>query len=240
MSTPAPVAEPTGERLVLTAHVGDNDVVVAEAARLYLRPTDLVLDATWGAGVFWKSVLPLPHLVRADLDPKRCPDVVADYRRPPWPGETFDAYVLDPPYKFGTSRNMTEGHDRYSNNLRTERGWKAVKAMYGLAMSWAWLSLKPKGILMVKGIDQVEGGRTHPFLHYPALLPGAPVLDPLSLLPIPGARWELHDIFVLVQEDDPTMRHDPREVDQQHARKNHSYLVVLGKVGRVDARLRLL
>jgi hypothetical protein len=235
-----PAADVPVVKPVFTAHVGDNDVLVAEAARLWLTPTDLVLDATWGTGVFWRLVDPMPHVIRADLDPKRARDVRADYRRPPWAPESFNAYFLDMPYKFGTTRDMIDGHDRYGNNLRTERGAASVKALYGRAMAWAWLALKPKGRLFLKGCDQVESARTHPFLHYPALLPGAPVIDPRNDQSIPGARWELHDVFVLIQEDDPNLRHDPREVPQQHARKNHSYLAVLGKVGRMDQRLRLL
>lgn len=195
---------------VLSARVGENSSSFAELARLYVRPTDRVLDCTYGFGRFWKEVSPLPRLVRSDV--LAVGDVVADYRSLPFAASSFDVAVLDPPYKFGTSAAMTEAHDGYGNNQRAERGVKAVNAMYEVAMAECWRVLVTGGVLIVKGMDGVESGRTNWFLHSPALLP--------------SEDWEPLDLFVVVRKGRPAMRHQDR---QFHARKNHSYFVVLRK-----------
>lgn len=206
---------------VLSARVGDNAASFADVARLYLDPTDLVLDTTYGFGRFWRHVDPFPRrVVRMDLYATW--DVVADYRCLPFAAETFDAVVYDPPYKNGTSHDMNEDQDGYANNLRPERGVHAVNAMYEASIAEAWRVLRPVGVLICKGMDQVESGRTHLFMHSPAMLP-----SPL---------WEVEDVFVVVRKGKPAMRHPY----QRHARKAHSYFAVMRKCGQAKAQGALL
>lgn len=205
---------------ILSARVGDNAASFADVARLYLKASDLVLDTTYGYGRFWRQVDPLPRRV-VRMDRFATWDIVADYRCLPFAAETFNAVVYDPPYKNGTSHDMNEDQDGYANNLRPERGVKAVNAMYEVSVSEAWRVLKPGGVLICKGMDQVESARTNWFLHSPAMLP--------------SERWEPLDLFVVVRRGRPTMRH-PYQI---HARKAHSYFVVLRKQGS-DAQDGLL
>jgi SAM-dependent methyltransferase len=205
---------------VLSARVGDNAASFTDVAQLYLKASDLVLDTTYGFGRFWQEVDPMPRVVR--MDRHATWDVVADYARLPFGPERFDAVVYDPPYKNGTSHDMNAEHDGYANNSRPERGVKAVNTMYETSVAEAWRVLRPGGVLICKGMDQVESGRTNWFLHSPAMLP--------------SARWEPLDLFVVVRKGRPAMRH-PYQI---HARKSHSYFVVLRKVAAANERTERL
>lgn len=219
MSDPAPILK---RPPVLTGHLGDSDVSFRAIAKLYIRPTDLVVDLTYGYGRFWRRVEAMPRVVRMDLDwrhPHKRMDVVANFREPlPFRAGVANVVVYDPDFKFGSRHDMNDDQDGYGNNGRPveERGRVAVWRRYGITLEERMYPLlKPGGLAILKGQDGVEGGRNHLFLHMPALLP----------TPDWRERWELLDVFVSVRKTDPRMRHSY----QFHARKNHSYFVVLRK-----------
>jgi hypothetical protein len=45
--------------------------------------------------------------------------------------------------------------------------------------------------------------------------------------------FKKEDLFVLVQDHQPTMRHKPEQ--QKHARRNHSYFLVFRRFNRAKA-----
>ena len=193
---------------ILTATVGTNADLFPSALALYSKPGDRILDMTWGLGVFWRNVQQADYdLVRNDIDPGRG-DVHHDFRKTPF-GEEFDAVVFDPPYASrSTNKNGAIG-GRYNNS---EHGLATVKDMldfYYAGICEAQRILKPAGILYLKCMDEVASGkqeRNHIAIWKSAL----------------GAGFTDEDLFVLVQNGTPTMRH-PYQI---HARKNNSFLWV--------------
>jgi hypothetical protein len=205
---------------VVTSAVGDNSDLFPKVAKLYIPKKSRVLDTTWGNGVFWKKMdLKEFDVYQNDLDPERG-KYHYDFRSLPeaWDG-IFDAVIIDPPYLYtGGFKTLKTSIDKgYNNKARNEMGIHGVDAvdkLYYDGMKESYRLLKPKGILIVKCQDQVMSGKQvwgHvTYMNYAEKI-----------------GFENEDLFVLVQKNQPTMRHKPEQ--QKHARRNHSYFLVFRK-----------
>ena len=145
MSIPAAFAWPTNAHLI-------EDV----AALGYLRKEWKVLDPTYGEGVFWKRWRPL-DLFCCDLDPAKSPDYPSgcDFRNLPFPEGSFEAVVLDPPYKLnGTSHEA--GDARYGVHVKAS--WQDRHRLVRDGITDCARVLKPGGYLLLKCQDQVCSG----------------------------------------------------------------------------------
>lgn len=204
---------------VLTAVVGDNGDLFSKTFSLYVPDGSAVMDMTWGLGVFWKKIEQSKYrLIRNDIDPERG-DIHQDFRCTGFQANEFYAIVLDPPY---ASRGGVRGLkssiiDRgYNNRAKAFElgiiGNEKTMQFYKDGMKEAYRILHSKGVLFVKCMDEIMGGkqcRNHITIWKYALELG--FID--------------EDLFVLVQKSAPTMRHDY----QLHARKNNSFLWVFRK-----------
>jgi hypothetical protein len=109
-------------------------------------------------------------------------------------------------------------HDAYSNLADSKGGPKwhaAVLALYVAAMREARRVLRPRGVLIVKCQDEVSAGRQH-LTHIEIVNAGA------------GMGYYTKDLFVVIRTNRPGVT---TMVKQRHARKNHSYFLVLVKDG---------
>jgi DNA modification methylase len=134
--------------------------------------------------------------------------------------EQFDAVVLDPPYLLtGGFKTLKDSIDRgYGNRERASRGIKGVVGvvqMYAKGALEAHRVLKPKGIFIVKTMDQIESGKQQWL--------SIRLITLFDLLGFDSVDW-----FVITMPGMPTMRHDK----QDHARRNHSYFLVFRKRGK--------
>jgi hypothetical protein len=203
---------------VLTAKQGGNADLFPDILRLYVEDGGEVLDATYGRGVFWRSVPEDKYRVtKNDLYPGRG-ETHYDFQDLPeeWTGK-FDCVVLDPPYLYtGGFRTLKDSIDRgYKNKERSESGIHGVPMvhqMYAMGMIEAYRVLKAGGVFIVKCMDQVMSGR-QTWMHS----------EMFRLGEILG--FKVVDLFVLMINGAPTMRHET----QVHARRNHSYFLVLNK-----------
>jgi len=208
--------------VVPSAHLGGNAELFAQAMALHVPPGAVVADVTYGGGVFWQQVPEGRYrLLATDLA-----DGV-DCRALPYAAASLDALVLDPPYLEGLLRGKAEtrggqgshGAFRafYSNGdeAAPARRWhNAVLDLYLAAGAEARRVLRDHGLLLVKCQDEVSANRQE--------------LTHVQLL---NAYAEMgfyaRDLFVLVR---PNKAGLARLLRQVHARKNHSYLLVLQKV----------
>lgn len=205
--------------LVLSARVGSNACVFADLLRLHVPEGSLVADVTYGKGVFWREVPDGAYRVAAsDLQSG------VDCTRLPYADKTFDALVLDPPYMEGLFRPVRAQlagsgthapfRARYScGAVAPGRGPKyheAVLDLYYRAGAEAYRVLRPRGVFVVKCQDEVSAGRQR--------------LTHVELLNHYADRFHAKDLFVVVRAQRPGVSRIKRQL---HARKNHSYFLVL-------------
>lgn len=220
-----------------------NAELVRDCVRLgYLTRSMHTLDPTYGRGGMWKLWRP-DHLVACDADPTRSPiGFPVDFTDLPWPA-TFDAVLLDPPYKLNGSGGSHESDARYGV---AERGvsWQARHALISAGIVEAARVLVLGGILLVKCQDQVCGGavrwQTDEFTAA-ARAAGCVKLDALHLVghrPQPewqtcrrctGTGLEKLRIWPICQSCHGAGRFRPV---QQHAARNYSTLLVCRKERR--------
>jgi len=203
---------------VLTAKQGTNADLFPDILRLYIADGSDILDLTYGRGVFWRNIPDDRYVVtKNDIEDGRG-STSYDFRELPaaW-NESFDAVILDPPYLYtGGFATLRDSIDRgYRNRERARSGIHGVAAvhqMYAQAYIEAYRVLKRGGFLIVKCMDQVMSGK-QTWMH----------TELFRLGEILG--FKVKDLFVMVANSTPTMRH----TIQKHARRNHSYFLVLTK-----------
>jgi hypothetical protein len=206
-------------QLVFTAYQGTNEDVFPHVISLYAPPGSTVADVTYGKGVFWKKVPEGAYrLLATDLKNG------VDCRNLPYGDASIDCVVFDPPYMHtpgGTAHvNHQNYEDYYRNNLCENGSGKkyheAVLELYFKAADEAHRVLRNEGIYIVKCGDEVCANQqrlTH--------------LELINELTQKG--FMIEDLFVLLRNNRPGVS---RVIRQVHARKNHSYFLVLRKSKR--------
>jgi len=202
--------------LVLSASLDGNDAIFPKILELYVRPGSVVADITYGKGVFWRNVRPGAYRLKAtDIQ-----DGV-DCRRLPYKNGELDCVVFDPPYMHtpgGTAHSTHtpfEAHYRnnVSGNQTISKYHEAVLDLYRDGGSEAYRALKKKGVFIVKCQDEVCANRQR-FTHIELMR----IYEEMGFI--------AEDLFVVVRSNRPGVS---RMVRQVHARKNHSYFLVLWK-----------
>lgn len=149
-----------------------NAELIADVAALgYLDARQVVIDATYGFGVWWKKWCP-SELIKHDLRHDH-----VDSRKLPEPDDFADALALDLPYVATGSRTKTtikEFYDRYGLT-EAPRTPAQVQALINDSMAEAGRVLKPyrkgtatrptQGILLVKCMSYTSGGKLWPGTH---------------------------------------------------------------------------
>jgi tRNA G10 N-methylase Trm11 len=212
---------PTSD-LILSARVGANAATFRDVLALHVPEGSVVADVTYGRGAFWTDVPEgsykvLPSDIQDGID---CRDL-------PYEDTSLDAVVLDPPYMEGLFRAQGSSlagsgthaafRSHYSDGQATTSGPKyheAVLALYREAADEAWRCLRDKGVLIVKCQDEVSANKQR--------------LTHVELITGWESRFYCKDLFVVVRKNRPGVS---RLIKQVHARKNHSYFLVLIKRG---------
>lgn len=207
--------------VTLSAHVGGNAGVFAQAMSLHVPEGATVADVTWGKGVFWQKVREGAYDVRAtDIS------MGVDCRELPYLDGEIDCVVLDPPYMEGFFRNdgsqkagggsYSAFREHYSNgHEKPERAkWHdAVTELYREAGREAYRVIRRNGVLIVKCQDEVSANRQR--------LTHVEIINDYESL-----GFYAKDLFVVVRPSKPSVA---RLKKQAHARKNHSYFLVFVK-----------
>lgn len=195
-----------------------NGALIAEAARLWIRPDDTVLDVTYGQGKFWTEYRP-ESLLTHDL---YTVDGV-DFRDLPEPDSSVDVVVYDPPYVSPGGRatsTIQEMFERYGMkdapknpeelNKLIVAGLKEVcrvvrRCLFVKTMDYVWGGKLRLGHHLVvsevlaAGLDQVDE-----FIHYSGTGPQ------------PGGRRQVHSrrahtFLCVFEKPPPSKRSRPRQ-----------------------------
>jgi hypothetical protein len=209
--------------LVLSSHLGDNAPVFRDILKLFVPEGSSVADVTWGKGAFWK-------LIPEDAYKTFFSDLKTgvDCTNLPYEDGSMDAVVLDPPYMEGLFRanvaNMAGGgshaafRDHYSDGKATEhvegapKYHDAVLDLYYKAGEEAKRVLRNYGVFIVKCQDEVSANTQR--------------LTHVELINKWAEDFYCKDLFVVTRPNKPGI---VRLLKQEHARKNHSYFLVLVK-----------
>ena len=153
-----------------------------------------VLDVTYGNGVFWQRWKPA-ELVACDINAEKSPlGRSVDFRNlEDFEIGSFDAVVLDPPYKLNGTPSAPD--ERYGADVRATREERLQLVRDGIRECL----LITRRFLLVKCMDQVEAGQkrwqTYDFTAV-ALATGARLVDRFDMLtvprPQPPGRRQLH------------------------------------------------
>jgi tRNA G10 N-methylase Trm11 len=149
-----------------------------------------------------------------------------DSRDLPYDDNSMDCIVLDPPYIYSPKGTMKESIS-VGYALNAEKGGEllknqgAVLKLYLDSAAEARRVLRTGGILILKTKDTIQSGKQF-WMH-------------TKLMDCPGFHCE--DLFVLTQKTRPAM--DPKWGEQKHARKNHSFFIVLRKDVKVNGKTNI-
>lgn len=199
--------------------VPSNETGFASILRLYARPSQVIIDPTYGNGVFWKLVNPAVYDARlTDLDRDG-----VDLRRLPYPDSSADMVVLDPPYRYTPARNVPQdtvpGHGQVDGLYRLSEAnltnTESVIQLYLAGFREASRVLRKGGFLVVKCQDTVQDGKNI-WVHC-RLISEAETLG-----------FACRDLMVVAPAGPPLRTRWNR---QRHFRKAHSYFLVLRKGG---------
>lgn len=169
---------------------------------IYPRTTPrTIVDVCYGKGIFYKGSTLKP--IGFDMDRDRAKDAVASYEFLPLKSASVDVLVFDPPHlpKSGSKGVIKDLYNEFPT------GTDPLTAFFHEAKR----VLKPEGIVLAKTCDYVNSGRY---------------------------RWQLVDLIAAVREcglcpcdliikaRPHALRH-PAWTKQLHARKRHSFWVVI-------------
>lgn len=192
--------------MILTAKKGTNADLFPDILSLYAKERDTIADVTYGKGSFWtKTDKSKYNLLATDIL------MGVDLRNLPYVDNQVDMVILDPPYAHNGSVPLKPSiANQY--NLNSVCGRNGIVELYHKGFSEAYRVLKNNGILVIKCQDEILSGRQ--WWNHIELMQYCFNLGFIG-----------EDLFVLVQNGHPAMRHNY----QLHARKNHSYFIVLRK-----------
>lgn len=148
-----------------------NGHMIADMHRIgFIRDADVVVDITYGLGVFWSVYRP-EHLIAHDLDPRKGDGV--DWRQLPEADGSADVVVFDGPYVCPggrTTSTIDDMHDRFGMRM-TPKNPDETHDYLASAFPEIARVLRPKilrhpdprlrtgGLALVKCADYVWGGR---------------------------------------------------------------------------------
>jgi hypothetical protein len=212
----------TTSNVIVSAYVAGNAEVFPLILQLHVPEGAMVADVTYGTGIFWKYVPKGKYVLKAT-------DVATgvDCRDLPYESGSIDCVVLDPPYMEGLFRRSVEHlagsgshapfRQTYSNSEPTVDGPKwhaAVLDLYFKAGREAYRVLRDGGVLIVKCQDEVSANRQW--------LTHVEIINEYEKI-----GFYCKDLFVVVRPNKPVISRLKKQV---HARKNHSYFLVLMKI----------
>lgn len=182
------------------------DYILDAIQKLYTGSFDY--DSTYGKGNFYKEISEPKY--RSDRYPQYPYVMGVDTRNIPFKDESLMSVVFDPPFVVGPSDSPGIMRDMYGCFKNVPQLWE----YYRDSILEFYRILKPEGFLVVKCQDVVSGGKNW-----------------FSHVYIMNIAYEIgfypRDLFVLLAKN---RVNSPNMVNQQHARKHHSFFWVFEKI----------
>lgn len=186
----------------------DQDKILRDIMRLYLKGQAFDADVTYSAGVMWRK-LPQPAR-KYDINPQTPDTLQASCNKLPLDNESLGSIMFDPPFMPTHSvNNPGKIKARFTSFGSVSEMWE----LYCNALEEFWRVLRPEGVVVVKCQDTVSASRNH-FSHFE--------IESCAR----ELGYEQLDLFVLGSK---RVLISSTWKTQQHARKNHSFFLVFQK-----------
>ena len=191
----------------------DQQEIINNILTLHNHGRSIEFDPCYNVGAFYRNGVVCGPETKSDINPLLSGVQKLDVRNLPFASGRFNSIIFDPPFI------VTGGKDGRMSNLYGSFGSvAALEQFYRESLISLQRVLRARGILIVKTQDFVNGRKQHIFLNYVLNLAGE-----LSFV--------VKDLFVLLAKSRPISK----TFKQQHARKFHSYFLVLKKSRRASA-----
>lgn len=193
---------------VVRSTSNDEKEILSGIMELHNQGKPFDLDTCYSRGNTWKE-LPEPRL-RFDIAPVEGTNTVqADSKSLPLESDSIRSIYFDPPFMFGT-------HGQTKNNIMNKRftmfdSWEDLHEMYCRSLMEFYRVLSRKGILVFKCQDYTDSKTT---LTHCLVWKWATEMG-----------FYAKDIFIFINN----LRIYNPNLTQRHARKTHSYFLVLSK-----------
>jgi hypothetical protein len=174
-------------------------------------PTGIQLDPTYSKGMFYKGRPELEPKEKFDLFPQTENTKQATAENLPHTNNTVSSIMFDPPFLAGYTKQTPTG--KMGERFHGFRYVPDLWAWYDLCLAEFYRILKPSGVLIFKCQDTVSGGKQ--WISHNHIINKAE-----------GLGFYTKDIFILLAKNRMTGHNHTK---QQHARKFHSYFLVLVK-----------
>jgi len=174
------------------------------------------LDCTYSTGSFWKG-LPQPK-IKSDLYPKNDTIIEADSTNLPFENQSMSSIMYDPPFLI-VGKTYKENKDGSSIIAKRFEGYETftqLKENYYNTLKDLYRITKTDGFVVMKCQDTVSGGKQH-FTHVMVIN----MALELGFYP--------RDMFILTSNVRVNAFNGTKWTKQYHARKYHSYFIVLEK-----------
>lgn len=183
----------------------DQQEIINNILNLYNNSQPIDFDPCYNLGMFYKDNRVIAPNEKSDIKPLLQGVKKIDVQCLPFE-DKFNCIIFDPPFIVsGKTSKMAQRYGAFESVNELKEFY--VNSFYSLQRA-----LKKKGLLIVKCQDFVNGRRNYIMLNY--------VLNLARDL-----NFKVLDLFILLSKTRPT-----RIKKQQHARKYHSYFVVLKKI----------
>lgn len=192
--------------------------IIKDILKLHCNNRDIDCDPTYSKGNFYKDGINEP-IHKFDLSPVIVGVEEADCRSLPLEDESVDTLMFDPPFVISKGPSLSakkEGSNIISSRFSSFENYETLLNMYYDSLSEFYRVLKDKGIIIFKCQDTVSGGKqyiTHAEIIYQCITSS-------------DFCYYVKDLFILVAKN--RMSSGKWKV-QRHARKFHSYFLVLQK-----------
>lgn len=193
----------------------DQDEILRAISILHNGGKPFECDPTYSKGVFYRN-FPEPRL-KFDLMPQS-PDVQqADCRALPLADSSVSSIMFDPPFVVSGDAHKPNPTGLIAGRFTAFTDYDELVALYLPAIHEFARILRPGGLLVFKCQDCVVSSTQH-FTH-------VNVINWAE-----AAGFYSKDLYLLISTN---VLMDPRWLNQQHARKAHSYFLVFVKQGKL-------
>jgi hypothetical protein len=194
-----------------------NYEIIKNIMELYNIP-QFDLDCTYSKGTFWKN-LPSPKY-KTDLFPANDTIIQANSENLPFEDKSMKSIMYDPPFVIVGSgmghRNNREGSSIIAKRFEGYGKYEDLKSNYYNTLKELYRITDDGGFVVMKCQDTVSGGKQY-FSHVMIMNMAIKI------------GFYARDLFILTSNVRVNAFNGKKWIKQHHARKYHSYFIILEK-----------